>query len=196
MRPILSFLLAVLLFIGGTSASAAQPVRWEDMEYVHYDASGFFADTETLSQLAAGSDAQAVTELYDRLYGQFAQIDAYNAVAYIHASADVTDEYWSAENQYAENLRYEMADALSTACYDVTCGPCAEPFAGKEKAVKENFDITSTGKVVENLDERMMVSGTDEGRRLQTQIDDLRDLLDAYRAGAILEDHGREGERV
>ncbi len=71
-----------------------------------------------------------------------------------------------------------------------------QPFAGKEKAVKENFDITSTGKVVENLDERMMVSGTDEGRRLQTQIDDLRDLLDAYRAGAILEDHGREGERV
>ena len=129
MRPLLSLLLAISLIFGGTPVSAAEAVRWEDMQYVHYDAGAFFTDAATLSQLAAGSDAQAVTALYDELYDQFAQMDAYNAVAYVHASADVTDEYWSAESQYSENLRYEMADALSTACYGVTQGPCAAAFA-------------------------------------------------------------------
>ena len=64
-----------------------------------------------------------------------------------------------------------------------------QPFAGKEKAVKENFDIASTSAVVENLDQRLTIAGTDNGRVLQAQIDDLRRLLDAYRSGAILEDH-------
>ncbi len=64
-----------------------------------------------------------------------------------------------------------------------------QPFAGKEKAVKENFDITSTSTVFENLDHRMKVSETDEGVQIQAQIDDLRRLLDAYRSGAVLEDH-------
>ncbi len=64
-----------------------------------------------------------------------------------------------------------------------------QPFAGKDKAVKENFDISSTATVVENLDRRMMVRDTDAGRDLQAEIDDLQLLLEAYRAGAILEDH-------
>ncbi len=67
-----------------------------------------------------------------------------------------------------------------------------QPFAGKEKAVKENFDITSKSQVVSNLERRMLVAGTDEGRRLQSRIGDLRDLLEAYRAGAVLEDHSAE----
>ena len=64
-----------------------------------------------------------------------------------------------------------------------------QPFAGKEKAVKENFDISSTGRVFEKLDRRMMVGGTDEGKRLKAEIADLRRLLEAFRAGAVKEDH-------
>ena len=64
-----------------------------------------------------------------------------------------------------------------------------QPFAGKEKAVKENFDIATTSTILDRLDHRLTVADTDLGRKLQTQINDLRRLLAAYRAGAILEDH-------
>ena len=35
----------------------------------------------------------------------------------------------------------------------------------------------------------MRVAQTDEGRELQTRVDDLKALLEAYRSGAITEDH-------
>ena len=35
----------------------------------------------------------------------------------------------------------------------------------------------------------MKIAETDVGRKLQAQADDLRRLLDAYRAGAVTEDH-------
>ena len=35
----------------------------------------------------------------------------------------------------------------------------------------------------------MKVADTDEGGQIGAQINDLRRLLDAYRAGAVLEDH-------
>ena len=64
-----------------------------------------------------------------------------------------------------------------------------EPFAGKEKAVRENFDIASTTTVFESLEHRMKIAETDAGREIQTQINDLMRLLEAYRSGAILENH-------
>lgn len=131
MRAILSFFLSVVLLLspaGGVCASA-DGVNWEDMEYVHYDAADFLAGAERLTALAEGDDSQTILELYDRLYEQFARIDTLSAIAYVHSSADLTDEYWSGESQYADNLRYETADALSTACHAVTDGPCADAFA-------------------------------------------------------------------
>ena len=35
----------------------------------------------------------------------------------------------------------------------------------------------------------MKIAETDEGRRLQTQMNDLVDLLEAYRSGAVKENH-------
>ena len=35
----------------------------------------------------------------------------------------------------------------------------------------------------------MKVADTDEGKELQTRVDDLCDLLDAYRFGAVTENH-------
>ena len=64
-----------------------------------------------------------------------------------------------------------------------------EPFAGKEKAVRENFDIASTTTVFENLEHRMKIAETDAGRQIQAQINDLMRLLEAYRSGAVLENH-------
>ena len=64
-----------------------------------------------------------------------------------------------------------------------------QPFAGREKAITENFDIANATDIFERLESREKVAQTDEGRRLQTQIDDLRRLLEAYKAGAVTEDH-------
>ena len=64
-----------------------------------------------------------------------------------------------------------------------------QPFAGKQKALQDNDDIVNDSVVFEKLETRMKVSDTDEGRELQTRVDDLLLLLDAYRSGAVREDH-------
>lgn len=128
MKAIVSLLLCVIFLLSPIGASAAD-VHWADIEYIHYDPAGFYGDVDRLAALASGSDSQAVIELYDRLYEQFARIDTLSAIAYIQTSRDLTDEYWAGESQYADNLRYDTADALSTACHAVTQGPCAEDFA-------------------------------------------------------------------
>jgi len=64
-----------------------------------------------------------------------------------------------------------------------------EPFAGREKAIRDNWDIASTTTVFERMDKRLKVGETDMGALLQEQIDDLRDLLNAYTSGAVAEGH-------
>ncbi len=64
-----------------------------------------------------------------------------------------------------------------------------QPFAGKWNAVHKNDDIENDSVVFEKLETRMRVSQTDEGEELQTRVDDLLMLLDAYRTGAVTEDH-------
>jgi len=64
-----------------------------------------------------------------------------------------------------------------------------QPFVGKEKAIRENSDISSSTNVFERIDDRQKVRDSDTGRELQTRIDELHALLDAYRDGVIVEDH-------
>ena len=64
-----------------------------------------------------------------------------------------------------------------------------EPFVGRANAIRENQDIASTSVVFERLESRMKIAGTDVGRQLQEQIDDLMALLQAFRSGEIVEDH-------
>ena len=64
-----------------------------------------------------------------------------------------------------------------------------QPFAGRREAIRENFDIRSSTEVFERMESRQKVKDSDTGRALQTRIDDLLDLLDAYRAGVVAEDH-------
>ncbi len=64
-----------------------------------------------------------------------------------------------------------------------------QPFAGKWNAVHKNDDIASDSVVFEKLETRMRVSMTDEGAELQTRVEDLLMLLEAYRSGAVTEDH-------
>ena len=64
-----------------------------------------------------------------------------------------------------------------------------QPFAGKADAIRNNRDIASDSVIFEKMETRMKVSETDEGRALQARVDDLMDLLEAYRSGAVAENH-------
>ena len=64
-----------------------------------------------------------------------------------------------------------------------------QPFPGKWNAIHRNDDIESDSVIFEALTERMHVAHTDEGRELQAHVDDLMDLLRAYRTGAVTEAH-------
>ncbi|MBO6017909.1 MAG: fructose-1,6-bisphosphatase [Prevotella sp.] len=62
-----------------------------------------------------------------------------------------------------------------------------EPFTSTKDAILRGTDIKSTTQLVEMSAHRMLVADTDKGRELREQVDDLRQLLKAYRHGIIKE---------
>lgn len=64
-----------------------------------------------------------------------------------------------------------------------------EPFVGRAAAIRENWDIASNPVAFEQMEKRIKIAETDVGRQLKEQIRDLKDLLWAYRSGAIVESH-------
>jgi fructose-1,6-bisphosphatase-3 len=69
-----------------------------------------------------------------------------------------------------------------------------QPFAGHTNAVHDNSDIISESEIFERMEYRFKIADTDMGRQLQVQIDDLKELLQAYKSGAVTEDHHKETE--
>ena len=64
-----------------------------------------------------------------------------------------------------------------------------QPFDSRQAAIHYNHDIANESMLVEKMETRLKVADTDEGRELQARVDDLLDLLEAYRSGAVTEDH-------
>lgn len=62
-----------------------------------------------------------------------------------------------------------------------------EPFTSTQNAIEEEKDILSTITIVERTKRRQIISETDIGSELQGQINDLRQLLEAYRNGLVKE---------
>ena len=62
-----------------------------------------------------------------------------------------------------------------------------EPFTSTQDAILRGTDIKSTTQIVEMSAHRMLVADTDKGEKLRQQINDLRQLLHAYRHGIIQE---------
>ncbi len=62
-----------------------------------------------------------------------------------------------------------------------------EPFTSVEDAINHGTDIVRTTKMVEQTAKRVRVRDTDMGRVLQSQIDELTELLYAFRHGIIKE---------
>ena len=64
-----------------------------------------------------------------------------------------------------------------------------QPFEGRLEAIRYNHDIANNSLIFERMDARVKIAETDIGKKLQAQANDLRRLLEAYRAGAVTEDH-------
>lgn len=62
-----------------------------------------------------------------------------------------------------------------------------EPFTTVEEAIRNGTDIVSTTKMVEQTSQRIRVRDTDKGKVIQGQIDELTELLYAFRHGIIKE---------
>jgi fructose-1,6-bisphosphatase-3 len=61
------------------------------------------------------------------------------------------------------------------------------PFESTQKAIEEELDIHSKTEILEQNYTRIRVKNTDLGREIQQNIDDLHQLLEAYRLGVIKE---------
>ena len=66
-----------------------------------------------------------------------------------------------------------------------------EPFTSTAAAVRQGTDIRSSKQMVEMSGRRLLVRDTDKGHELQAQIDELQQLLYAYRHGIIKENNPR-----
>ena len=64
-----------------------------------------------------------------------------------------------------------------------------QPFAGRWDAIHHNHDIANDSVIFERMDSRVRIAQTDHGTALKKRVDDLMMLLDAYRSGAVTEDH-------
>jgi fructose-1,6-bisphosphatase-3 len=62
-----------------------------------------------------------------------------------------------------------------------------EPFMSARDAIERGIDIKSTTQLVELSAHRQLVADTDKGLELRSQIEDLRQLLYAYRHGILKE---------
>ncbi len=67
-----------------------------------------------------------------------------------------------------------------------------EPFTSMEDAITKGTDIKSTTQIVEMSNRRMLVADTDKGTELHKQIEDLQELLYAYRHGFIKESESKK----
>ena len=62
-----------------------------------------------------------------------------------------------------------------------------DPFSSTQRAIEDMEDIESESVVSEFSSHRMLVRDTDKGKILIEQIEDLKNLLDAYHKGIIQE---------
>ncbi|WP_289825807.1 fructose-1,6-bisphosphatase [uncultured Duncaniella sp.] len=70
-----------------------------------------------------------------------------------------------------------------------------EPFSSEEEAIRNGTDIVRSTKMVEQTSQRIRVRDTDKGKILQSQIDELSQLLYAFRHG-IIKERGMEKSSI
>ncbi len=63
-----------------------------------------------------------------------------------------------------------------------------QPFESTEKAIHDDEDIASKSEHIYTAPKRILIQDTDKGKEKAELLDDLQQLIDAYRAGVIQED--------
>ena len=64
-----------------------------------------------------------------------------------------------------------------------------DPFTGVEDAIRNNRDIASSVQVFDRMENRIRINETDAGQEIAKNIDDLKQLLAAFKSGQIAEQH-------
>lgn len=91
------------------------------------------------------------------------------------------------------DLQNHIKRQLGTAGYTLTYNSNGlllsvnEPFTSKTKAIDEGSDIKSQIILKECTNKRKKVADTDIGKKLNNEIIDLKELLDAYKKGQLKE---------
>ena len=62
-----------------------------------------------------------------------------------------------------------------------------EPFVSQEKAIKEGTDIHSSVAIIQHQEKRLCIADTDKGADMKAKIQDLNELIAAYKDGIIRE---------
>ena len=90
---------------------------------------------------------------------------------------------------FSEAYHKETGIAGYTLVYHSRCFQLVqhEPFMSARDAIERWIDIKSTTQLVELSAHRMLVADTDKGVELRSQVEDLRELLYAYRHGILTE---------
>ena len=88
---------------------------------------------------------------------------------------------------YSKAYQPETGIAGYTLIYNSQCLKLVkhQPFVSREVAIRKGLDVVSETKVLEFAEKRQLVRDTDNGKVLQSQIDDLQQLLKAYRDGSV-----------
>ena len=63
---------------------------------------------------------------------------------------------------------------------------------GVQNAIRNNKDILSTSVIFETRESRIKIGDTDDGREIREEIEDLKQLLEAYQVGLIKEGHRQD----
>ena len=62
-----------------------------------------------------------------------------------------------------------------------------EPFVSADEAVRKEMDIVSKREIIEYSDKRVLVGDTDYGKKMMRRIEELKELIRLYQAGALKE---------
>ncbi len=65
-----------------------------------------------------------------------------------------------------------------------------QPFESAEKAIHEDEDIASRSERIYTAPKRVLIQDTDKGREEAKRLDDLQQLIDAYKSGMLQEEPG------
>ena len=61
-----------------------------------------------------------------------------------------------------------------------------EPFESTQKAIENEIDIHSVSDFIEKTPTRLYIADTDKGKNIQNKINDLENLIEAYRSGRLV----------